>query len=393
MNSISNTIDYPAMPRRLRPLVKIFDRLTVGTLILTTPEGRQLQFGDGSAPRADLRLHSWQALHAILRNGDIGLAECYRKGFISTTRLADLMRLALRNQGSLREALLGNPLLRFGYRLRHLLRRNSRRGSSRNIQAHYDLGNDFYSLWLDSSMTYSSARFSDGARAADLLHAQQQKYRRMVELSGAAAGDEILEIGCGWGGLAEYAATRNIRVKGVTLSPQQLAYASERLTSAGLGAMATFELQDYRDLHGSYDHIVSIEMLEAVGENYWHTYFGKLRALLRPGGGRPSRRLSSTTPTSSATAGAPTSSSSTFFPAACCPRRAGSPHWRRHTGSASRSRNHSAATMPKPCAAGAAASRAVMTPSGSWASTTPSYACGAFTSATARPVSMSSAST
>jgi cyclopropane-fatty-acyl-phospholipid synthase len=284
MNSISNTIDLPAMPRRLRPLVKMFDRLAVGTLILTTPEGRQLQFGNGSAPRADLRLHSWQALRTILRNGDIGLAECYRKDMISTTRLTDLMRLALRNQEALREALLGNPLLRFGYRLRHLLRRNSRRGSSRNIQAHYDLGNDFYSLWLDSSMTYSSARFSDGDRTADLLHAQQDKYRRIIELSGAAAGDEILEIGCGWGGLAEYAATRNIRVRGVTLSPRQLAYARERLNRAGLGGLAAFELQDYRDLHGSYDHIVSIEMLEAVGENYWHTYFRKLRSLLRPGG-------------------------------------------------------------------------------------------------------------
>ena len=283
MNSMTNTMVSGMLPRGIRPLVSVFERVAVGTLNLTTPEGYQLQFGDGSTPRADLQLQTWGALRAIFRNGDIGLAECYRKGLILTTSLSDLMRLALRNREALRMALLGNPLLRFGYRLRHLLRHNSRRGSARNIEAHYDLGNDFYSLWLDSSMTYSSARFTAGHKC-DLLQAQEAKYQQMIELTGAEQGDVILEIGCGWGGFAEYAANRNIRVHGVTLSREQLDYARKRIVKAGLGALATFELRDYRDLQGSYDHIVSIEMLEAVGEGYWQTYFQQLHALLKPGG-------------------------------------------------------------------------------------------------------------
>lgn len=283
MNSISSTMDIGILPRGIRPLVSVFERVAVGTLILTTPEGSKLQFGDGSNPRADLQLQSWEALRTIFRSGDIGLAECYRKEFIQTTSLTNLMRLAIRNQEALREALLGHPILRFGYRLRHLLRRNSRRGSARNIGVHYDLGNDFYRLWLDDSMTYSSARFATG-HGGNLLQAQQVKYQQMIDLSGAKAGDRILEIGCGWGGFAEYAASRNIRVHGVTLSREQLNYARERISNAGLGGIATFELKDYRDLEGSYDHIVSIEMLEAVGENYWNAYFQQLRSLLKPGG-------------------------------------------------------------------------------------------------------------
>jgi cyclopropane-fatty-acyl-phospholipid synthase len=170
-----------------------------------------------------------------------------------------------------------------GYRLRHLLRRNSRAGSARNIQAHYDLGNDFYRLWLDPGMTYSSACFED-APASDLAQAQQTKYRRMLELSGAKPGDSILEIGCGWGGFAEYAAGQGMRVHGVTLSHQQLAYARRRIAQAGLAGLASIELRDYRDLRGQYDAIVSIEMLEAVGEAYWAGYFRQLDALLKPGG-------------------------------------------------------------------------------------------------------------
>ncbi|NNF96106.1 MAG: class I SAM-dependent methyltransferase, partial [Halobacteria archaeon] len=255
-------------------------RMARGTLELTTPEGYQLRFGCGIEPWADLQLPDWVALRRIFRNGDVGLAKCYRDGLITSSDLTALIRLAIQNQNALDKAIQGNRLLSLGYRIRHQLRFNSRRGSAHNIEVHYDLGNDFYRLWLDPSMTYSSARFDSGL-GCDLEQAQKAKYQRMVDLSGAAPGSVMLEIGCGWGGFAEYATKRGIHVHGVTLSRQQLVYARERLSRAGLDSLANFELRDYRDIDGHYDHIVSIEMLEAVGERYWQTYFRKLNKLLR----------------------------------------------------------------------------------------------------------------
>jgi len=283
MNSMTTTLESLPLPWQVRPLVALLERITRGTLELTTPEGYQLRFGDGGEPRADLQLKDWAALRRIFRNGDVGLAECYRDGLVTSDDLTALIRLGIQNQQALDQAIHGNRLLTLGYRIRHLLRFNSRRGSARNIGLHYDLGNDFYRLWLDSSMTYSSARFN-GNLAGDLKIAQQAKYRRMVEFTGAEAGDSILEIGCGWGGFAEHAATRGIRVQGVTVSREQLVFARERLSKAGLAPMVELELRDYRDIDGQYHHIVSIEMLEAVGERYWQTYFQKLNALLTPGG-------------------------------------------------------------------------------------------------------------
>ena len=283
MNNVMTLSRAQALPWAVRPFLAALNRIATGTLVLTTPEGRELRFGDGGEPVADIRLGSWSVLRRIFRNGDIGLAECYRDGLLETSSLTRLLRLAIRNQETLDAAIHGNPILTLGYRLRHLMRRNSRRGSARNIEAHYDLGNDFYQLWLDASMTYSSALFVDG-RGGDLAAAQRAKYDRMLELAGAASGDSILEIGCGWGGFAEHAARRGIRVHGVTLSPRQLAFARERIAKAGLGHLATFELRDYRDIDGRYDHVVSIEMLEAVGERYWNGYFERIRHLLRPGG-------------------------------------------------------------------------------------------------------------
>jgi len=283
MNSITTTLPTQALPLRVRPFVRHIGRISEGTLTLVTPEGYRHEFGDGSQPRVTLELLSWRALRRIFRNGDIGLAESYRDGLIRTDDLTALLRLGIRNQAALEKAIHGNRLLNLGYRLRHLLRRNTRRGSARNIEAHYDLGNDFYRLWLDSSMTYSSARFEQSLHGG-LLQAQEAKYRRMLELVDARPGDLVLEIGCGWGGFAEYAASRGVRVHGLTLSHQQLAYARERIKSAGLDGMAEFELTDYRQMRGQFDHIVSIEMLEAVGEDYWPIYFNQLQRLLKPGG-------------------------------------------------------------------------------------------------------------
>jgi len=283
MNNMTTTLESLSLPWQVRPLVALLERIARGTLELTTPEGYQLRFGDGGKPRADLQLNDWSALRRIFRNGDVGLAECYREGLMTSDDLTALIRLGIQNQEVLEQAIHGSRLLTLGYRIRHLLRFNSRRGSARNIGLHYDLGNEFYRLWLDASMSYSSARF-DGDLAGDLKIAQQAKYRYMLEFAGAKAGDLVLEIGCGWGGFAEYAAIRGIRVQGVTVSREQLAYARERLSKAGLASMVELELRDYRDIDGQYDHIVSIEMLEAVGERYWQTYFRKLNALLTTGG-------------------------------------------------------------------------------------------------------------
>jgi cyclopropane-fatty-acyl-phospholipid synthase len=283
MNSITTTLDFQDYPVGLRSLLATLGKIAVGTLELTTPEGRRLTFGNGEEPRADARLTDWSALRKVFRKSDIGLAECYRDGLVETSDIAALLDLGNRNRRVLERIIKGNRLLNLGYRIQHLLRRNTRKGSSKNIQAHYDLGNEFYELWLDPSMTYSSARFEDGLNG-ELTQAQDLKYQRMLDRIQAKPGDKVLEIGCGWGGFAEYAAGRGIGVHGVTLSRRQLEYARRRIAEAGLDALASFELMDYRDLDGQYDHIVSIEMLEAVGEAYWPVYFEKLGQLLKPGG-------------------------------------------------------------------------------------------------------------
>ena len=194
---------------------------------------------------------------------------------------ARLLQVMAENQEPLAESDARSPLVRWLYALRHRANQNSRSGSRRNIAAHYDLGNDFYEKWLDSTMTYSAALF-DGSR--DLEAAQARKYQKVLELTGARRGDRILEIGCGWGGFAEHAARQGIRVVGLTLSPSQLAFARQRIDAAGLKDLVDLRLCDYRDFDEPVDHIVSIEMFEAVGREYWGSYFEKLAGLLRRGG-------------------------------------------------------------------------------------------------------------
>ncbi len=275
--------DGYTLPVPARGLIKLLERIRIGTLSLQTPEGELLAFGNGEQPRAQVTLRSWQALQQVFSKGDVGLAEAYRDGKVLCDDLAALVRLGIANQNALEQAVHGNPLMRLIHRLRHRFNANTRRGSRRNIQAHYDLGNDFYRLWLDPSMTYSSALFSDRQNQST-ESAQTAKYQRILNLTGAKPGDTILEIGCGWGGFAEHAARQGIRVHGITLSREQLAFARARIETAGLAELASFELRDYRDMQGQFSHIVSIEMIEAVGEAYWHTYFDQIGALLRPGG-------------------------------------------------------------------------------------------------------------
>ncbi|MBM3117262.1 SAM-dependent methyltransferase [Jeongeupia naejangsanensis] len=278
-----SAIPLPASrpPATARALLAMLPRLQRGQLLLTLPDGQQLRFGqpDGG-PHAELQLHDWRACARILRSGDIGFAEALRDGWLASADLTALLRLVLQNEAVLTRTLFGGRLAGLVHRLRHWLHRNSRRGSARNIHAHYDLGNDFYALWLDDSQTYSSAWF-DGDLRQDLGHAQAAKYQRIIDVLKLRRGMRILEIGCGWGGFLEHAAQRGLTVHGVTLSREQLALAQTRL--AGLPS-ASVELCDYRDLRGRYDAIVSIEMFEAVGEAYWDGYMATLQRLLRPGG-------------------------------------------------------------------------------------------------------------
>lgn len=256
-----------------------------GTAVFLLPGGEAVECGSGE-PRLHCTVHDENVFERVLAHGDIGFAEGYMAGeweCASADQLGDLLTLLASNRDTLARALHGSMWRLLGHRLRHLLRSNTRRGSRRNIEAHYDLGNDFYREWLDPSMTYSSARFASPEQ--DLQQAQLNKYRSLLLAMGVRPGQHILEIGCGWGGLAEVATLEfGCRVTGLTLSPSQFAWAKMRARRHGFADRAEFHLRDYRDETGRYDHIVSIEMIEAVGERFWPTYFGQLSNCLKPGG-------------------------------------------------------------------------------------------------------------
>ena len=261
------------------------ERLTHGQLTLHLPDGRTRVFiGDAAGPAAEMTLRSPQVFRRLLSGGELGLAEAYMDGGWDTPDLTALITLGALNEDVLQRTLAGNLWGRLASQAIHALRPNSRRGSRRNIAAHYDLGNDFYAAWLDPSMTYSAALFSGPGDDA-LEAAQTSKYRRMAELAGITADHHVLEIGCGWGGFCTWAAAAiGCRVTAITISEAQYAYTRARVRAAGLADKVEVRLQDYRDLTGSFDAIVSIEMLEAVGEAYWPLYFRRLRERLRPGG-------------------------------------------------------------------------------------------------------------
>lgn len=284
MTSVASPLsDTRAIPTVARGFLRLLEGLRAGSLNLVTPAGDDFIFrGDRPGPDATLKINDWSACGAILKGGDIGVAECYRDEKIDTPDLLSLLMLALANQDILEQALHGSFWGTLLYRFRHLMNRNTRTGSRKNIHAHYDIGNDFYRLWLDPSMTYSSALFTSGSQS--LEEAQYAKYDRLLDLLEVNAGDHILEIGCGWGALAERAAARGCRVTGISLSREQLDYARERVRGTPADALTEFRFLDYRDLEGQYDALVSIEMLEAVGKEFWSGYFTTLRRSLKPGG-------------------------------------------------------------------------------------------------------------
>jgi len=278
----TTTLTRGALPLAARAVLKTLERLAQGRLQLTLPDGTTLDFGPGGAG-AELAVRDWRAFNRIVYSGDIGFAEGWLEGDWTSSDLPGLLTLLARNRAALDGAVYGSLPGRLVHGILHALRANTRNGARRNIAAHYDLGNAFYRLWLDPGMTYSSALF-EGDATRSLEQAQDAKLERILAQLAAPAGGHVLEIGCGWGSFAERAAQRGLRVSGITLSREQLAYARSRIAAAGLSHRARFELRDYRDLHARADAIVSIEMLEAVGERWWPAYFDKLAACLPPGG-------------------------------------------------------------------------------------------------------------
>ncbi|MBY0532878.1 MAG: cyclopropane-fatty-acyl-phospholipid synthase family protein [Xanthobacteraceae bacterium] len=279
---IEDVLDHSRFADRW--IAHVLRSLKIGHLTIETPSGARVEGkGEIEGPRATLILHRWRTMRRLMFGGDVGFSEAYMDGDWSTPDLATLIELAVRNEKALCEVTAGRWFTRFLHRARHLLRANTKSGSRRNIEAHYDLGNDFYRLWLDPSMTYSSALYATPKQS--LEDAQDNKLARIMDLLAIKNRERVLEIGCGWGRLAERLATeRNAHVTGLTLSPSQLAGAKERLVKAGASDKADLRLQDYRDVSEKFDRVVSIEMIEAVGEKYWPAYFGKIAEVLKPGG-------------------------------------------------------------------------------------------------------------
>ena len=271
-------------PAAARTMLQMLQRLRHGSLTLQLPDGSIQRFGDGQGPSASLSLHNWNVCGAALKSGDIGFAETYIARDWHTPDLTALLRLLITNRRDMEDIVYGSWLGRLAYRARHLLNRNSKTNSRKNIHAHYDLGNAFYELWLDDTMNYSSAWFETPEQS--MIEAQRAKVRRALAMAGVKPGDRVLEIGCGWGALAEMATTEfQASVTGVTLSTEQLAFANQRMDKLGTSAQSDLRLQDYRDISdGPFDAICSIEMVEAVGREYWPTYFAAVAKLLKPGG-------------------------------------------------------------------------------------------------------------
>jgi cyclopropane-fatty-acyl-phospholipid synthase len=287
-STLTGSLRLPSgAPAAARAVFRVLGNLTVGRLHVQLPDGSSAHFGapDCNALQATIRLVNWNVCAAALRSGDIGFAESYIAGDWQTTDLAALLRLFIANRDAIESVVYGSWWGSILYRARHLLHRNSRRGSRRNIHAHYDLGNPFYRLWLDETMNYSGAWFNGDSKKS-LADAQRAKMLRTIDECGLQPGQRLLEIGCGWGALAEAAATsRGAHVVGVTLSSEQLAWAQSRIAAARATERVDLRLQDWRDIDEEpFDAIASIEMFEAVGREYWPAFFAKLRNQLKAGG-------------------------------------------------------------------------------------------------------------
>ncbi len=283
MTILTTTEGQTGLPRYFATVFGKARQISHGRLDVILPDGRMFRAeGPQPGPVAVVTVHNTDVFARLLRDGDLGFSEAYMDGWWSTPDLQGFMDLIHDRNSAMLDGFPGMSLVRAFERLRFWLQSNSRRQARRNIAHHYDLGNDFYRLWLDDTMTYSAAVFATGQESLEA--AQTAKYAGLVDRMGAQPGDHVLEIGCGWGGFAEYAAReRGLQVTGLTISREQHDYAQARMQAAGLSDRVEIKLQDYRDERGVYDGIASVEMFEAVGEKYWPVYFDTLRNRLKPG--------------------------------------------------------------------------------------------------------------
>ncbi|MDO8378996.1 cyclopropane-fatty-acyl-phospholipid synthase family protein [Phenylobacterium sp.] len=272
------------VPEIFRTALRLMARnWMAGELTFVMPNGHELKLEGEGGPQARIVVRDFRFIRRALAAGDIGFAEGYAAGEWDTPNLTAVLSVFSLNYDNLRRITQGNPIVGVFNFINHALRSNTRQGSRRNIHAHYDLGNDFYSRWLDASMTYSSARFDHAGQS--LAEAQRNKYATLAQTMDLRAGQSVLEIGCGWGGFAEFAAKEvGARVTGITISQAQYDFARKRMFDQGLAEKADIQLIDYRDVEGTFDRVASIEMFEAVGERYWPTYFSKISQVLAPGG-------------------------------------------------------------------------------------------------------------
>ncbi len=259
-------------------------KLEVGQITFKMPNGQAFAFGEeDSGMHASLEIKNYNTAMRIVKQGDIGFAEGYLAGEWETPDLTALLQVFAANAHIIKTIMDDKPIAKLIQRFFHWRNRNTRSGSKRNIYAHYDLGNEFYQTWLDDTMTYSSALFTNAEQS--LKDGQTQKYRELAQSIGATENSHVLEIGCGWGGFAEYAAKEiGCKLTGLTISKAQLEFAQKRIFEAGLNEKVDLRFQDYRDIDGKYDGIASIEMIEAVGEKYWPAYFTTLRDRMVEGG-------------------------------------------------------------------------------------------------------------
>ncbi|MEC8042061.1 MAG: cyclopropane-fatty-acyl-phospholipid synthase family protein [Pseudomonadota bacterium] len=280
---LTSTEGQTDLPRYFAQVFQMANRMQSGRLDFVMPDGRVFR-AEGGKPGcvAELRVHNTDTFARLVREGDLGFCDAYLEGWWDTPDLQAFLDLLHDRNDELYDGFPGMFLVRVYERMRHWMNSNTREQAKKNISYHYDLGNDFYAIWLDPSMTYSSAIFTSGQESLEA--AQEAKYASMVDQMAVKPGDHVLEIGCGWGGFAEYAAReRGLQVTGLTISQEQLNYAQNRIEKAGLSDLVEFRLQDYRDEAGQYDGIASIEMFEAVGEKYWPVYFQTLKRCLKPG--------------------------------------------------------------------------------------------------------------
>lgn len=281
--SVAQMAGFVGVPASVKVLLLGLANIKGGTLSVTLPSRRSLRFGERGGLSAELAVKDFRFARRVIAHGDIGLAEGWMAGEWESPDLAALLTLLASNTERFERLFMGGALGNAIHWLTHVMRPNTRGGAKRNILAHYDLGNPFYAAWLDGGMTYSSALY--GAESQSLEAAQAAKYRALAHRLKLRPGEHVLELGCGWGGFAEFAAKEcGARVTAITISDAQFAYASERIAKAGLADRVEIRRQDYRDVTGAFDKVASIEMFEAVGEKYWPAYFSKLAEVLKPGG-------------------------------------------------------------------------------------------------------------